>query len=420
MRRVKALILGGGQGKRLFPLTRDRSKPAVPIAGKYRLIDISLSNCINSNIRNIFVLTQFNSASLNHHINHTYRFDYFTQTFVEILAAEQTIQNREWFQGTADAVKKNINHLNLEDNDDVLILSGDHLYKMDYHEIIAFHREKNADFTVSTVIIPAHIIEEFGIIKLDKQMRLSEFKEKPSRKEMPKSMSLCGEWKEKFNLDKDKDFYLASMGVYVFKADVLKKILAYTSAVDFGMQVIPEAIKRYKAYGFIFDGYWRDIGTIKSFYEENIALTEVNPKFDFFSEERKVFTHPRFLPPAKIIDSQIVNSLITEGCLIQGAHIEKSVIGLRSVINKKVTLKESIVMGADYYERESSRGIIPLGIGEGSVLERVIVDKNARIGKRVVIKNLEGIKHFDSENYYIRDGIVIIPKNALIPDSTQI
>jgi len=418
MRRVKALILGGGQGRRLFPLTRDRCKPAVPIAGKYRLIDIPISNCINSNIRNIFVLTQFNSASLNHHINHTYRFDYFTGTFVEILAAEQTLQNREWFQGTADAVRKNINHLNLEKDDDVLILSGDHLYKMDYHEIINFHREKNADFTVSVVIVPYESVKEFGIIGLDKDLCIKEFREKPTQKEEISNISLSQEYKKKFNLEEDKDYYFASMGVYVFKAEILKEILNSTTDFDFGMQVIPWAIKRYKALGFIFTGYWRDIGTIKAFYEENIKLTEEKPKFEFFSEERKVFTHPRFLPPAKIEEAKIISSLITEGCIIKGAVIEKSVIGLRSIINNKVVIKESIIMGADFYEKEKAK--IPIGIGEGSYLERVIVDKNARIGKGVIIKNIKKIDYLDNENYYIRDGIVIIPKNGIIPDYTKI
>ncbi|MGE4357650.1 MAG: glucose-1-phosphate adenylyltransferase [Candidatus Omnitrophota bacterium] len=418
MRKIKALILGGGQGKRLFPLTRDRSKPAVPIAGKYRLIDIPISNCINSNIRNIFVLTQFNSASLNHHINHTYRFDYFTQTFVEILAAEQTLQNREWFQGTADAVKKNINHLNLERDDDVLILAGDHLYKMDYHDIINFHREKDADFTVSVAVIPVDLAEEFGVIKLDKEMLIREFREKPSREIALREMLLSPQWRKKLNLKKDS--CLASMGVYVFKADILRKILESTTDVDFGMQVIPKAIKKYKAYGFIFNGYWRDIGTIKSFYEANISLTHVHPKFDFFSEEKKVFTHPRFLPPARIEDSRIINSLITEGCIIKGAHIENSIVGLRSIINKKTFIKESIIMGADYYEPKDSKEAIPIGIGEGSVLEKVIVDKNARIGRKVIIRNKRKLDYLDSENYYIRDGIVIVPKNGVIPDSTEI
>ncbi len=422
MRRIKALILGGGQGKRLFPLTRDRSKPAVPIAGKYRLIDIPISNCINSNIRDIFVLTQFNSASLNHHIHHTYRFDYFTQTFVEILAAEQTLQNMEWFQGTADAVRKNINHLDLEKDDDVLILSGDHLYKMDYHEIVDFHRQENADLSVSVIPVPAKMVSEFGILKLGEEMRIKEFKEKPSAREEFKELAIPQQLSKRLHLDESRAFYLASMGVYVFKADALIDVLESTSDIDFGMQVIPRAIRRLKSYAFIFTGYWRDIGTIKAFYEENIALTDKNPKFDFFSEEKRVFTHPRFLPPAKIENSRIENSLVTEGCIISGADIDRSVIGLRSVIKEGARIKEAVIMGADFYGRKAAgnKDIIPIGIGEGSTVERAIIDKNARIGRQVVIKNPRDVKNLDSENYYIRDGIVIVPKNAVIPDNTKI
>ncbi|MCM8779003.1 MAG: glucose-1-phosphate adenylyltransferase [Candidatus Omnitrophica bacterium] len=418
MRRIKALILGGGQGKRLFPLTRDRCKPAVPIAGKYRLVDIPISNCINSHIRNIFVLTQFNSASLNRHIHNTYRFDYFTGTFVEILAAEQTLQNRDWFQGTADAVRKNLNHLNLKNDEDILILSGDQLYKMDYQELIDFHQEKNADLTVSVIPVDSEQVKELGILKLNKDLRIVSFKEKPSLPEVLKDLSISQELKEKFGL-KQNNAYLASMGVYLFKADCLQKALELTEDIDFGKEVIPHSIERFRAFGFIFQGHWRDIGTIRAFYEENIALTEDKPKFDFFSEESRVFTHPRFLPPAKIENAQIKNSLITEGCIIEASEIEHSVIGLRSIIRRGVRIKEAIIMGADFYEPET-RGEIPLGIGEDTVIDKAIIDKNARIGRKVAIQNIKGIKEFDGDNYYIRDGIVIVPRYGVIPDETRI
>ncbi len=420
MRRIKCLILGGGQGKRLFPLTRDRCKPAVPIAGKYRLIDIPVSNCINSNIRNIFILTQFNSASLNHHIHHAYRFDYFTGTYIGILAAEQTLQNTEWFQGTADAVRKNLSHIALQDDEDVLILSGDHLYRMDYHELVNFHRQHNADLTVSVMPVPRTHIKEFGVLKLDNDMRINAFKEKPNSEAELKRFQASLELRRKLKLDKEK-LYFASMGVYLFKARALIKAMELIDDVDFGKQVIPHAIDDFKSYGFVFRGYWRDIGTIKSFYEENIALTRKNPQFDFFSEEKRVFTHPRFLPPAKINDSHIVGSLVTEGCVINGAKIEHSIIGLRSAIRSGTKIKESILMGSDFYDKESGcKDAVPLGIGEHSVIERAIIDKNARIGRNVVIRNLKHLKYFDDENYSIRDGIVIIPKNAVLKDNTVI
>jgi glucose-1-phosphate adenylyltransferase len=419
MRKIKCLILGGGQGKRLFPLTRDRSKPAVPIAGKYRLIDISISNCINSNLRNIFVLTQFNSASLNHHIHHTYRFDYFTGTYVEILAAEQTTQNTQWFQGTADAVRKNLSHLDLRDEEDILILSGDHLYKMDYHELVNLHRQRNADLTVSAVPVPRSVVNEFGILKFGDTMRIESFSEKPSSESELRKFRVRGRVNKNLNLG-NRELYFASMGVYVFKVPALIRSLETSDDVDFGKQVIPHAIGQFHSFGFVFTGYWRDIGTIKSFYEENIAMTYKNPKFNFFSEEKRVFTHPRFLPPAKIEDSQIQDSLITEGCLISGAKIKNSVIGLRSIIKKGARIKESIIMGTDFYEEPESEGNIPIGIGEYTIIEKAIVDKNARIGGNVVIKNLGKIKNSDNDNYYVRDGIVIIPKNAVIPDNTRI
>src|SRR3989338_10712956 len=316
---VVAIIVGGGQGRRLFPLTLYRSKPAVPIGGKYRLVDIPISNSLHSGINRIFVLTQYNSASLNNHIQNTYKFDYFSQAAVILLAAEQTISNQRWFQGTADAVRCHLPHYHLKPDDDVFVLSGDHLYRMDYQEVLKFHREKNADVTLSVISIPEKITHEFGILKMEKDSKITDFREKPATKE------------ERGDFESNqKDLYLASMGVYLFKASVLMNLLKGTEA-DFGKELIPRAIREFKTYGYLFDGYWRDIGTIKSFYKASLELTGYYPKFRFHSPKGNIFTHPRFLPPSQIIASHVDNSLISEGCILREAKIEDSIIGLRSV-----------------------------------------------------------------------------------------
>ena len=406
---VVAIILGGGQGRRLFPLTLYRSKPAVPIGGKYRLVDIPISNSLHSGINRIFVLTQFNSASLNNHIHNTYKFDYFSKASVILLAAEQTVSNTRWFQGTADAVRCHVPHYHLRPNDDVLILSGDHLYRMDYRDILAFHREQNADVTVSTILVPEEATAEFGIMKMEPNGKISLFKEKPVTKE------------ERKGLESHKSGqYYASMGVYVFKSSVLMELLKGNEA-DFGKELIPRAIKECKSFGYGFDGYWRDIGTIQSFYKANLELTGSYPKFRFHSPKGHVFTHPRFLPPSQILSSRIDNSLISEGCVLREATVEHSIIGLRSVVHKRATIKQTVMMGADYFEFESPiTNPIPLGIGEGSTIENAIIDKNARIGQRVTIKNVKGIVEENGTNHYIREGIVIIPKEAVISDGAVI
>ena len=411
MKSVVAMILGGGQGKRLFPLTMYRSKPAVPIGGKYRLIDIPISNCLHSDIKNIYVLTQFNSESLNNHINSTYRFDYFSRAFVRILAAEQTLQGANWFQGTADAVRKNIAHLNLKDEDqEILILSGDHIYEMDYHELIHFHRSKNADFTVSVVPACHDEVHELGILKLGKTGRIIKFKEKPSTpSELRDLKSRCD----------PKCPYLASMGVYLFKASVLKEALKGND-IDFGREVIPHSIKKFKGFGYIFNGYWKDIGTINTFYEANLDIAASKPHMSFLYKGR-VFTRPRFLTSARIADCRIEDSLISEGCIIGSGEIKNSTVGLRSITGKSCKISKSILMGADYYEGSSTpKGVIRIGIGDGTIVENAIIDKNARIGKNVVIKNLNNLKNYDGDCYFIRDGIVVIPKNATIKDGTKI
>lgn len=416
MNNVISIILGGGQGNRLFPLTRDRSKPAVPIGGKYRLIDIPVSNSLNSGIGRIFILTQFNSVSLNQHISSTYRFDYFSGTRVHLLAAEQTLENANWFQGTADAVRRHMSHYHLAPDDDVLILSGDHLYRMDFREILNFHREKQADVTVSAIMVPARITKEFGLIKVDSNFKIKSFLEKPSTAEQLKGFEPAGS----ASLNVKPNSYLASMGIYVFKARVLQDILKGDEA-DFGKEIIPKAIDSFNAYGFPFQGYWRDIGTIRSFYEANLELTSKKPRFTFISPEGSIYTHPRFLKPSKIEGAKLKNVLLSEGSQIFNAEIEDSIVGLRAVIERRVRMKRTILMGVDarYSEGRGKLNAEPV-IGDGSVIENAIIDKNVRIGKNARILNKKGIIDSDNGIYYIRDKIVIIPKNTVIPDGTVI
>ena len=405
MKKVIALILGGGQGKRLFPLTMYRSKPAVPIGGKYRLIDIPISNCLHSGIKDIYVLTQFNSESLNNHVNNTYRFDYFSRAFVRILAAEQTVDSTNWFQGTADAVRRNLFHLELKGNEEILILSGDHLYNMNYRSFINYHREKKADLTVSAIPVPERGLREFGILKVSADGRISNFKEKPKRRSELKGYKISGH-------------YLASMGVYVFNCAALKEALAGNDA-DFGKEVIPHSIKQLRAFGYLFNGYWKDVGTISSFYEVNMGMALSRPQFSFFYDG-SLFTRPRFLPSARIFNSRIEYSLITEGSVIREARINNSIVGLRSIIGKGCRISRTVLMGADYYEEPDPKETLPIGIGDGTCIDKAIVDKNARIGKNVTITNVNKMKNFDGEGYFIRDGIVIIPKNARIKPGTKI
>lgn len=411
-----ALILGGGQGKRLFPLTMYRSKPAVPIGGKYRLIDIPVSNCLHSNIKNIYVLTQFNSESLNNHVNSTYRFDYFSRAFVRILAAEQTSTNGNWFQGTADAVRRNLAHLNLSGAEDVLILSGDHLYKMDYSVLYDFHKKTNADFTVSAIPITKKETREFGILKVNSDGRITAFKEKPANDNELKGYKFCRNVSVVGSHSPCS--YLASMGVYIFKAKALLAALN-GKATDFGKEIIPNSIGKMKGFAFLFNDYWKDVGTIESFYEVNIGLALQKPYFSFFYDGL-VFSRPRFLPPARIIGGSISRSIISEGSAINKAEIESSIIGLRSIVGKGCRITRTVMMGADYFEPISSPEAIRVGIGDGTCIDKAIVDKNARIGRNVTICNSRKLRNYDGENYFIRDGIVIIPKSARIADGTKI
>jgi glucose-1-phosphate adenylyltransferase len=427
-RDLLAVILGGGAGSRLFPLTDQRSKPAVPLGGKYRLVDIPISNCINSDVIKIFVLTQYNSASLNRHVARTYRFSQFSDGFVEILAAEQTPDSPQWFQGTADAVRQVLPHIRDWGIDTLLILSGDHLYSMDYRKFLMRHYETNADVTVSVIPCSKDAAEEFGLLKTDSQGRITEFKEKPK-----------GEALEEMRVD-TTDFglsseeasarpFLASMGIYVFKYDLLERLLAEDkTGNDFGRNIIPAAIECCNVQAFLFDGYWEDIGTISAFYEANIDLTSPMPKFNLFNADAPVYTRSRYLPPSKVQNCEIRNSIISEGCIINSASVTRSIVGLRSRIEAGTSIEASILMGADYYQTiedmrsEIKAGIPRIGIGENTIIRRAIIDKNTRIGAGVRLVNESGIEHADGDNgnYHIRDRIIIVPKNAIIPDGTVV
>jgi glucose-1-phosphate adenylyltransferase len=423
-----AVILGGGAGTRLFPLTQQRSKPAVPLGGKYRLVDIALSNCINSDVFKMFVLTQYNSASLNRHLAQTYRFSQFSNGFVEVLAAEQTPESGQWFQGTADAVRQVLPHIRDWGIDTLLILSGDHLYRMDYRQFLARHYETNADVTVSVTPCDAASASEFGLLKTDADGRIIEFKEKPKGEEL-ESMRVDTSSLGLSQAEAGGRPFLASMGIYVFKYEQLEQLLAEDSTwVDFGREIIPAAIKERNVQAYLFDGYWEDIGTISAFYRANLDLTSKIPKFNLFDAEAPVFTRARYLPPSKLEESQIRDSIVSDGCIISGAAITNSVVGLRSRISKGVLIDSSFLMGADYYQTiEEMRGDLVaslprVGIGEGTVINRAIIDKNARIGSGVRLLNEAKVAEADGpdNSYYIRDGIIIVPKNALIKDETVV
>lgn len=417
MRDVLALILGGGQGTRLYPLTKLRAKPAVPLGGKYRLIDIPISLCVNAGILRIYVLTQFLSESLHRHIYQTYKFDVFTDGFVHILAAEETRTGMDWYQGTADAVRKQLWRLEHARPEDVLILSGDHLYRMDYAEFVELHRENRADVTIAVQPVDAEAATRFGILKMDGDGRITSFHEKPAPEELDGLASAPGTEKP----------YMASMGIYVFRADVLQRVLRRSEAEDFGREVIPDAIEDSRVYAFEFDGYWADIGTVRAFYEANLALGQLDPPFDFYDMEHPIYTHPRFLPSSVTDGCDLEKAVVADGCLIHGSDIRESVVGLRSVIGPEVRIIRSVIMGADFYETPERKaenralGRPNIGIGRGSSIEGAIIDKNARIGEGVTIRahDPEG-EVVETENYVIKDGIVVIPKNAIIANGTVI
>lgn len=414
MKDILAVILAGGRGSRLYPLNKLRSKPAVPIAGKYRLIDIPISNCINSEIFRIDVLTQFNSHSLHRHITNTYNFDKFHTGFVEILAAEQTFESAAWYQGTADAIRKQLFQIRSAHAKYVLILSGDHLYRMDYTPMAEFHWEHNADITVAVQPVALEEAPRLGILKRNPDQRISDFVEKPQDPALLNQL---------ISRDDKQRPLLCSMGIYLFNTDVLIDLIqSNPSFDDFGGDIIPHAIKNHSVYGYDFDGYWRDIGTIRSFYETNLDLTTANPPFNFYDTEHPIYTHSRFLPGSIVEDSTLKDVLLTEGCRIQKAEITHSVVGVRSIIAAGTVVKDSILMGSDYYSPEANADTSkpPIGIGPRCHIEGAIIDKNARLGADVVIRPFPIGTDINNDHWTVQDGIVVIPKNSVIPSGTHI
>jgi glucose-1-phosphate adenylyltransferase len=420
--RTMAIIMGGGAGTRLFPLTKERAKPAVPLGGKYRLVDIPISNCLNSGIRSIYVLTQFNSMSLHRHINAAFKFDNFTPSFVEILAAQQTPASSHWYQGTADAVRQNLSYFLERPVDYYVILSGDQLYRMDYRQVLRQHLETDADLTVGTIPVDRKAAMGFGIMHTDQNRRIVEFVEKPKDPQVLDSLRIPSDLLQAIGQSGDADLYQASMGIYVFKRNVLTECLDNEFA-DFGKNIIPAAIEKYKVQAYIFQGYWEDIGTIGAFFEASLNLTDPNPKFSFNEPGAPVYTHARFLPASIVRSSKIDHSLICDGCVIEKATIEHSIIGIRSVIDEGTVLKSVILMGADYYEsdlRLPQRDSPHIGIGRNCNIHDAIIDKNARIGENVTISPEGKDKEMNGEGFYIRDGIVVIPKRSVITSNTRI
>jgi len=424
MRNVATLVLGGGRGTRLYPLTQVRSKPAVPVAGKYRLIDIPISNCISSGLNRIYVITQFNSVSLHRHIRATYSFDSFSQGFVEILAAQQTIDNAGWYQGTADAVRQNLRYLRQPGIEYVLILSGDQLYRMDFQEMLATHIEANADVTISAVPVHSSEASGLGIMRLDDTGRVVGFLEKPKTEEELSLVRTDPAWIEAKGIDAKGRDCLASMGIYLFNRDTLVEVLEKTDYQDFGKEVFPASMRTRHVQVHMFDGYWEDIGTIKSFFEANLSLADVEPPFDLVLPNRPIYSRARFLPPSRIDGATVNRSLVADGCQIQeGAVIENSVIGLRCLIGRDTVIRNSIVMGNDFYEMpegvngNGAEAKPPLGIGPGTHIEGAIIDKNCRIGSGVRVINTEAIEDSEEDEFgMVRDGIVCVPKGTTLPD----
>jgi len=417
---VLSVIMGGGQGTRLFPLTKERSKPAVPLAGKYRLVDVPISNCINSRLRRIYLLTQFNSASLHRHISQSYKFDHFSGGFVEILAAEQTYADTSWYQGTADAVRKNLLHFMNHEWDYLLILSGDQLYRMDFRHIIEQHADTGADITVATIPVGRREAQSLGIMQTDAERRITRFVEKPKDPAVLDSLKLSPAWYEPLGIKGEGELFLASMGIYVFNRDIIGQVLDNT-LTDFGKHIIPNAIQNLRVFSFVFQGYWEDIGTIRAFFDANLDVTNELPRFNFFDMAAPIFSRPRFLPGSKINGAQIDHAVISDGCILNRAVITHSIIGLRTIVGSGSVMNRVIVLGSDYYESQESivehekAGKPPIGIGANCRIDNTIVDKNARIGNNVVISPAGKPDKVDHPNYYIRDGIVIIPKNGVIP-----
>ncbi len=422
---VLSVIMGGGQGTRLFPLTRDRSKPAVPLAGKYRLVDIPISNCINSGLRRVYLLTQFNSASLHRHIAQSYKFDQFTGGFVEILAAAPSFSDNSWYQGTADAVRKNLVHFLNHDFEYILILSGDQLYRLDFRRIISEHAESGADLTIATIPVSRAQAQGFGIMQINPSQRITRFVEKPKDPAVLDSLGLGSAIQAQLGLDPKEEFLLASMGIYLFNREVLLKLLDNTDA-DFGKHIVPDAIQSHKVYASIFQGYWEDVGTIRSYFDASLDLVAELPRFNFFDMSAPIFTRPRFLPASKINGAEIDHGVISDGCILNHCTVSFSIVGVRSVVGEGCNLSRTVLLGCDYYESEASirqheeKGLPRIGIGRNTRIENAIIDKNARIGENCRISPAGKPDKVDHPLYYIRDGIVIIPKNGAIPHGTVI
>jgi glucose-1-phosphate adenylyltransferase len=422
---VLAVIMGGGQGTRLFPLTKERAKPAVPLAGKYRLVDIPISNCINSGIRRIYILTQFNSASLHRHLSQSYKFDHFTGGFVEILAAEQTFGNNSWYQGTADAVRKNMIHFLDHPFEYLLILSGDQLYRMNFRTVLAEHIENGAEITVATIPVGRNEAQSFGLMQIDGDRHITRFAEKPKDPAVLDSFRLERSWYPKLEINDDRELFLASMGIYVFNRGVIQKLLD-NDLTDFGKHIIPNAIGTHKICSHVYQGYWEDIGTIRSFFEANLDVASELPRFNFFDMNAPIFSRPRYLPGSKVNGAAIDHAIISDGCIINRSNIAHCIIGVRSIVGEGSRLTRTILLGSDYYETLASvqecdrTGRPRLGVGKNCRIENAIVDKNTRIGDNVVISPAGKPENVDHPLYCIRDGIVIIPKNAVIPHNTVI
>jgi glucose-1-phosphate adenylyltransferase len=412
--KVLGIILGGGQGSRLHPLTETRSKPAVPIAGKYRLVDIPISNCINSDIKRMFVLTQFNSASLNRHIKNTYHFSFFSSAFVDVLAAEQTPGNSTWFQGTADAVRQSMHHFLNHDFDYALILSGDQLYQMDFEEMVEKHIKMNAAISIATIPVNAKDATSFGILKTNEKDEITSFIEKPAADLLPDWTSEVSD-----EMKKEGRNYLASMGIYIFNRDLLIELMGNPETNDFGKEIIPQAIDKHKVASFQYEGYWTDIGNIDSFFEANLGLTDDFPKFDLYSTKKRIYTHARMLPTTKISGTVLERTVIADGCIINAGKIEHSVIGVRSRIDKESTIINTYMMGSDYYqslEHILNENIVSMGIGKRCFIKNAILDKNCFIGDDVRINGGKHLKDIETNTYVVRDGIVVVKKGALIPN----
>jgi glucose-1-phosphate adenylyltransferase len=427
MENVLTLILGGGRGARLYPLTKHRSKPAVPIAGKYRLIDVPVSNCINSGLNRIFVLTQYLSVSLHRHIGSTYKFDPFSRGFVEILAAQQTNETADWYQGAADAVRQNRRYILEEPGREVLVLAGDQLYRMDFTQLLQTHRTSRADVTIAVVPVSRSQTFGLGIVRLNEEGRIIGFVEKPQTDEQLEPLRTSEEWRERKGFAGRGRPYLASMGIYLFNRSILFDLLDVPSRTSsFGREIFPASIHTHHVQAHLFDGYWENVGTLRAYHQANLALASDHPPFDFHSPEGVVYTHMRNLPASRVSAACVEQCLVSDGCVVEpGTRLERSVLGVRSRIGRNVTLRDTILLGANYFERDAPAAgrnpkVPPLGVGDDSVLERVIADKNCRIGRGVHIVNRGNVQEAERENYVIRDGIVVIPNGAVVPDGTVI